>query len=1124
MTNLSIPFNVASRRTHRLYVAYLLPLSIWVVGCVLSWCVGSLDLDQRQREQRAGVDLHLSALRAQLESQIRASFSEAEGIAQLLTVDGAISPGHFVGMAREVMNAVPYLHHIAVAPDDVLRDIYPLAGNQAALGMDTRQEAHLFPMVKRARMLGRPVLAGPIRLEDGRQALVYRRPVFVAGSAGPRYWGNVSVVANVDDFLQAGGLNSSTGLDIAVRGRDAGGAESDMIWGDRGLFETDTHRILVEVPGGTWQLAARPPGGWAPLSLANSPLFLACQCATLLLTLFAAQLSRSHRMIHQRNRELGEEIDERRAIQASLMQSEDRFRSLFERSPDAVWIGDRHGRAIQANAAAARTFGFDNGEQFTGLGAMDLSPVWQPDGQRSNTRIERVRAQLAERGLQRFEWLHQRRDGSTFPAEVTLCQMQLGNETMTYTVVRDISERKRAETELMEQKALFQAIVDNAPSLIYMFDTNARLMLCNHLYERSVGYGSDSMVGHRRSHFMIDQDARLQELDDQAVLVSGTAQRFEDVHHLHGQSRTYLTTKCPLRDPHGRLLGVLGISTDITEIRQTNEQLRLAGLVMDNTGDAVMITDARGVIVRINRAFTTITGFQPEQIVGRTRRMLRSGMHDRQYYRAIRDSLQQTGHWRGEIWSRRRDGQIYPQLLTINVVRNAQGEAVNYVGVFSDITSIKHAQAELERLAHFDAVTGLANRVQFQKRLAQGIEYAAQQGSCMAVLLLDVDGFKTVNDTLGHSMGDLLLKQATQRFLQAIRPGDTVARLGGDEFAFILNDLADAEDSVEIVQSLLQILSIPFDLDGTHARVTASIGVAICPADGASPEVLLRHADTAMYGAKEAGRNGFRFYQRQMTESIQQRVTLESALRRALHHGEFELWYQPKLDLASGRVEGAEALLRWRDPVLGMVMPADFIPLAERTGLIIAMGEWVLDQACAQLSQWRARGIFEGRMAINVAAPQIDRGDFVDSVRSALERHALPACALEVEVTESLLMESPGQAREVLSRLQGLGVTTAVDDFGTGYSSLAYLKLLPIDNLKIDRAFVRDLPHDPTYVAITQAIINLGRALNFHVTAEGIETAEQYDFLRESGCDSAQGYWISRPMPAAHFEQWLAER
>lgn len=432
---------------------------------------------------------------------------------------------------------------------------------------------------------------------------------------------------------------------------------------------------------------------------------------------------------------------------------------------------------------------------------------------------------------------------------------------------------------------------------------------------------------------------------------------------------------------------------------------------------------------------------------------------------------------------------------------------------------LKHSQAQLERLAHYDAITGLPNRVLFLRRLEEALAAPRIQS---AVLLLDIDGFKQVNDSLGHDLGDLLLGQAAQRLVAGIGANDTVCRLGGDEFAFILAR-ADSPDEVgRVVDGLLLALQRPFDLKGNAALVSGSIGVALCPEHGLSAEILMRHADTAMYAAKEGGRNAWRLYHADMTARLQQRLAMESALRRALEQREFELWYQPRIDLFNGRVEGAEALLRWRDPQQGLVSPGDFIPLAERTGLIIPLGEQVLDMVCQQIRQWRDRELLPGPIAINVAALQIERSDYVQSLVRCLERHGLGAELLEVEITESLLMESQQRACEVLAQLQALGVATAVDDFGTGYSSLAYLKALPIDHLKIDRAFIKDLPHGENDVAITRAIIDLGHALGYRITAEGIETEEQHQFLRNAGCDHGQGYLIGRPMPAQRFEHWLA--
>jgi diguanylate cyclase (GGDEF)-like protein len=390
--------------------------------------------------------------------------------------------------------------------------------------------------------------------------------------------------------------------------------------------------------------------------------------------------------------------------------------------------------------------------------------------------------------------------------------------------------------------------------------------------------------------------------------------------------------------------------------------------------------------------------------------------------------------------------------------------------------------------------------------------------------VLDLDGFKTVNDSLGHSMGDLLLQQAATRFLSCVRSEDTVSRLGGDEFALILNNLTDPTDAIIIAKKLLWSLQEPFDLKGTSTLLTASIGISVAPHDSETPEQLLRQADTAMYGAKEGGRNDYRFYQPEMTLRAQERLNSERFLRRAVLNHEFEVWYQPKINLSNNEVEGAEALIRWCDPLLGLVPPADFIPLAESTGLIIQIGEQVIDMVCSDIRRWTDLHIPHGVIAVNVAALQIDRSDYVETIMSALEEYDLPANVLEVEVTESLMMASPAHSKEVLSTLQRLGITTAIDDFGTGYSSLAYLKLLPINSLKIDRTFVSDLPHDKSDVAITKTIVELGHALGFKIIAEGVETEEQNRFLKKIGCDQGQGYFYGRPMPTLEFELWLKQK
>ena len=559
-------------------------------------------------------------------------------------------------------------------------------------------------------------------------------------------------------------------------------------------------------------------------------------------------------------------------------------------------------------------------------------------------------------------------------------------------------------------------------------------------------------------------------------------------------------------------------------LRDANDGLRQAASVFDNTAEGIMITDAAARILSVNRAFTEVTGFAADEVVGRTPRVLSSGRHDAAFYRAIKASLAARDHWVGEVWNRRKCGEIYPELLTINTIRDSHGAVAKYVALFRDITLMKRAQEDLERLAHFDPLTGLPNRALLNERLHHALERIRRNNGELAVMVLDLDGFKTVNDSLGHPAGDRLLQTVAERFLGVLRGEDTVARLGGDEFAVILEDIRHGGDAAEVARKLLDALAAPVDIGGHSALVTASVGIALYPQDGDDTTALLRAADTAMYQSKQGGRNTFHFHHRDMALAVRRRLEFEQGLHRALECNELEVWYQPQVDLASGAVIGAEALLRWRDPSVGLIPPGEFIPLAEETGLIIPIGEWVLNAACADARRWREQFGWTGKVSVNVAGPQIERGDFHFCVLRALGVNALPAEALELEITETFIMHNAENAMSVVRQLRALGITTAIDDFGTGYSSLAYLKHLAIDRLKIDRCFVKELPADRDDAAIVAAVVALGTSLGFTVIAEGVETEAQRDFLIRAGCDQGQGYLFSKPLPVPEFEAWLQAR
>ncbi len=600
----------------------------------------------------------------------------------------------------------------------------------------------------------------------------------------------------------------------------------------------------------------------------------------------------------------------------------------------------------------------------------------------------------------------------------------------------------------------------------------------------------------------------------------------------------------PFKDEAGQVLGTFGIyygqprAPDRTELDLIGEFARIAGLavgrvradtrlrqaaaVFENTREGVVITDLRPAILSVNRAYTEITGYTLEEALGRNPGLLKSGRQDTAFYRTMWDSILDTGHWQGEIWNRRKNGELFPQLLTVSTVRDGEGLPCNYVGVMTDISLLKSSEAKLEYLAHHDPLTGLPNRLLLQSRLEHALDRAERHHLSVAVLYVDLDRFKDINDSLGHPVGDQLLDALARRMAQRLREEDTLGRLGGDEFLLIMEDLERPEDAASVAQSLIQLLEDPFKLPSGHeVYIGASIGISLFPGDGRSVTELIQHADVAMYLAKESGRNICCFYTPSLTRAANDRLGLEARMRRALNQGEFVLRYQPQMDMVTGTVVGCEALVRWDDPERGMIAPSRFIPLAEETGLIAPLGEWVLRQACLQARAWIEAGMPPLVMAVNLSARQLRQPDLARRVAAVLGETGLSADRLKLELTESMIMGQGEQAVERLRDLKALGIGLSIDDFGTGYSSLAYLKRFPIDELKIDQSFVRDIPGDVDDMRIAAAIIGMARSLRLKVVAEGVETEAQRDFLAEQGCQACQGYLFSQPLAPEAFVAWV---
>lgn len=561
-----------------------------------------------------------------------------------------------------------------------------------------------------------------------------------------------------------------------------------------------------------------------------------------------------------------------------------------------------------------------------------------------------------------------------------------------------------------------------------------------------------------------------------------------------------------------RLLSFIGVGARLR--REDSERLRMAAAVFDSTLEGVLVSDRDGVIVHVNRAFMQITGYQQDEVLGQRPNKFKSGRHDTAFYRQMFAALAEKGEWSGEIWNRRKNGEVYPQWQTLRAIRDDHGELTHYVAVFSDISAIKHTERELAHLVHHDPLTDLPNRLLFNDRVRQTLAAAQANKRGCALLLLDLDHFQSINDSLGHTTGDQLLKAVGERLGAQLGTGVTLARLGGDEFAVLSEHCAQVGQAAALAQSIIDGLKEPFELDDHRLFTSVSIGISLFPSDALSAEQLLRNADSALFKAKSNGRSGYAFYTEELTAHAQQRVETASELRRALEQEELRVYYQPVHDLFSGAMIGAEALVRWQHPERGLVPPGEFIPIAERTGLIADIDTWVMRQACRQMVQWQAEGKALAFVAVNVSSRLFAHRNLYQMVAQVLHETGLDPARLEVEVTESAVMDDPEVALEQLHRLRELGLQLAIDDFGTGYSSLLRLKRLPVQKLKIDQGFVAGLPDDDDDAAIVRVIIALARSMGMQIQAEGIEEAEQARFLLEHQCDMGQGYWYGRPVPA----------
>ena len=805
-----------------------------------------------------------------------------------------------------------------------------------------------------------------------------------------------------------------------------------------------------------------------------------------------------------------------RKIETALREGERYYRHVIDSAVDGYFAMDTQRRFIEVNDTLCNLFGYPRDEW---LGKTPIDFI-----------TEESRAELIAKmklidttDHRRYQLMARRKDGTPFPILLnnTTHRNEKGEVLGSFGFITDLTPIVEAQRAVAESERDLRGILDDLQDTYYRTDINGIITRASRSVKQLLGYEVEEFVGRRLADSYCSPEEREEFLARMRAngghIVGGESR----LRHRDGHEVWVRTTAHFMKDAAGNIIGVEGTTRDNTRQRQVEEELRLAAKVFESSGEAIMITDADGCMISVNQAFSMVTGYGVGDAVGRNASMLASGRHDREFFNDMWHELLETGYWHGEIWNRRRDGEIFPEWLGISSVRDAEGKITHFVGIFSDISERKAAEAKIAFLAHHDPLTGLPNRLLLKDRMEQAIAHGERTGNSVALLFVDLDRFKAVNDSFGHPMGDALLRDAAQRLLACVRDSDTISRHGGDEFLVVLTDLQSSEVPAQIATKIMAALCTPFHIGVHEATISASVGISVYPEDGAGFDELLQKADTAMYHAKQSGRDAFRFYTERMNADAQERLDLHGRLRRALEREEFVLYYQPLIDLKSGSIVGGEALVRWQSPEQGLVAPGQFIPAAEHSGLIVPLGEWVLQEACRELAYWHAQGSRQLSMAVNISSIQFRRGDVEEMVLRALAASGASPAALELELTESILIDGAEQVLATIGRLQTLGVRLAIDDFGTGYSSLAYLKRFNVDKLKIDQSFVRDIVTDRDDAAIVRAVIQMAGSLDLKVVAEGVETEAVAAELRAMHCDLVQGYHFGRPMPAAEFRRLI---
>jgi diguanylate cyclase (GGDEF)-like protein/PAS domain S-box-containing protein len=833
------------------------------------------------------------------------------------------------------------------------------------------------------------------------------------------------------------------------------------------------------------------------------------------------------------------DITNRKRIETSLIERERFWSDVVSAVPDTIYVHDIAGkRVMYSNNHLGPQLGYSKAEMHQ-LGERLWEKILHPDDVELYQRMRNIQQVQGNGLLMQFELRWRHRDGSWHWFDIreqALSRDAKGRVSRLIGVAKDITEQITHSESLRTSEQRYRLLAESISDVIFSTGSDLQLNYVSPSVMPVLGYDSEWALANGFQSLATNprQLSGFYALLDRVRNALGDPQRLAELRaeflpqlfvfdclRADGQKIPIELRLVPMWDDSGRFEGLLGVGRDISLQRRAEKDLRMAATVFEHSTAAILVTDPAGYIVQVNNAFSRVSGYSSKQILDQLPSMLTADTQQASHLAYVVKQLNQQGSWEGEVWLKRRSGEKFPAWVGITAVKDDEGDLVSYVCFFSDISERKASEQRIHRLAYYDALTQLPNRTLFQDRLHSALQHGARHQEWVALMFLDLDRFKPINDSLGHAAGDRMLKEVAVRLAACVDSDDTVARMGGDEFTLLLQSQSAREGAlkraIHVGEQILASLAQPFILEGREFFVTASIGIALSPQDGNELSQLMKNADTAMYHAKERGKNNFQFYQADMNASALQRLELESDLRHALEQGEFKLYYQPQFSGDGKRLTGAEALLRWQHPQRGLVPPNDFIPVLEELGLVVQVGDWVLREACRQLAEWHEAKIRVPKISVNLSARQFAEGDLHERIAQILQHSGIPAGCLELELTESILMEDVANAMLTLSSLKKLGVFIAIDDFGTGYSSLNYLKQFPIDVLKIDRSFVDGLPHGEQDGQIARAIIAMAHSLNLTVIAEGVETLAQLDFLRGHDCDEVQGFLLGRPMPAHQF-------